>query len=632
MNNCLQGIGSLFKNNRTTSSNNTTAKQNRNPWWKSKKSTTQNNNNKNNSSDTLKNTTTSINSSKVNDDHKYKHVSSTINNEEPSISLQLEKNVKESFEEKIEEEYKYQLNIDNRFSWQKGNTSPNKTKKMGKIDIKILSKFKPYKCFYGQKSNSKNIFDELQDNECDINNEGMFIEMDGKNYKLHGLSNNDPSTGLSSTSRVVKILNDDNTPKAIKIMSVLIKNSPIKNADPKHICHKITRELMAGSHINNQLQLNPDSNWKYTIPTEEYFSIKSDKNTLNIGIMMPFVGDGQTLNDVVNPYDEIDKDEKRNRIDIRGMDITEVNRLCRDLGAGLKQLHSARVLHRDIKLENIVENQGHFKIIDFGSVFVNENHKLNLNTVFSDVILSNEYQQGECCGSDPFMSPEMAMKYDIKNDFGSYIENELGNYVNKASKVISEKSDIFSTAVTAATARTGEYLIGALYNNTSWANMHPSLALFHFLNTLVEDEFLNKSIKYKGIRKLDIVLANCMITNSEKRPDLDTINESFAKQNITSPLDNDSYEQIKPIVNQMSSCQTIIRFRRKIKNQTIKDYNSIQNKINTKDKNIILNKCEEMMKQAQKKFDERENKLHELIIDEHKKILRDEHENILNEN
>ena len=64
---------------------------------------------------------------------------------------------------------------------------------------------------------------------------------------------------------------------------------------------------------------------------------------------------------------------------------------------GIQYLHSKKIAHRDIKLDNIMVNENYdVKIIDFGfSLFTTNNKKLNLH-----------------CGTPSYMAPELVAKKD----------------------------------------------------------------------------------------------------------------------------------------------------------------------------------------------------------------------------
>ena len=75
----------------------------------------------------------------------------------------------------------------------------------------------------------------------------------------------------------------------------------------------------------------------------------------------------------------------------------ETKKIFRRIIMGIQYLHSKKIAHRDIKLDNIMVNENYdVKIIDFGfSLFTTNNKKLNLH-----------------CGTPSYMAPELVAKKD----------------------------------------------------------------------------------------------------------------------------------------------------------------------------------------------------------------------------
>ena len=83
----------------------------------------------------------------------------------------------------------------------------------------------------------------------------------------------------------------------------------------------------------------------------------------------------------------------------RRFEEDEAKSLFRQIVEAIDYLHRKSVAHRDIKLENILLDEGHkIKIIDFGFSIVTQKDKL-LN-IF--------------CGTPSYMSPELATKKDYQ--------------------------------------------------------------------------------------------------------------------------------------------------------------------------------------------------------------------------
>eukprot|EP00127_Corallochytrium_limacisporum_P000022 Clim_evm1s2 gene=Clim_evmTU1s2 len=77
---------------------------------------------------------------------------------------------------------------------------------------------------------------------------------------------------------------------------------------------------------------------------------------------------------------------------VYGLSENEARKYFRDVCSAVAYLHSRNIVHRDLKLENLLlDNEGHIKLIDFGlSNFMSKPERMNT-----------------LCGSPMYMSPEM---------------------------------------------------------------------------------------------------------------------------------------------------------------------------------------------------------------------------------
>ena len=88
------------------------------------------------------------------------------------------------------------------------------------------------------------------------------------------------------------------------------------------------------------------------------------------------------------------------------LSFDEVLTISSQIANGLKCLHSLGIIHRDIKLENIVHTSNEFRLIDFG-----------LST-----IISSSESTLDSYGTITYMSPEIIKKekYNNKADIWSF--------------------------------------------------------------------------------------------------------------------------------------------------------------------------------------------------------------------
>jgi serine/threonine-protein kinase len=70
-----------------------------------------------------------------------------------------------------------------------------------------------------------------------------------------------------------------------------------------------------------------------------------------------------------------------------------------DILEGLEAIHKAGVVHRDIKLENLITTRDGVKIIDLG---------LAVSTPTAEKIMDPLDNEGRVCGTPPYLSPEQA--------------------------------------------------------------------------------------------------------------------------------------------------------------------------------------------------------------------------------
>lgn len=124
----------------------------------------------------------------------------------------------------------------------------------------------------------------------------------------------------------------------------------------------------------------------------------------SIYIVMDYMMKGDMC-DMLDEYDMLDEEEARTYV--------------RDIARGLKYLHDNHVVHRDIKLENmLVDDSNTIKIADFGLA-------AKTNVVLTEQEIKRRKRRGMeedemtvVCGTTDYMAPEMLkeLKYNEKID------------------------------------------------------------------------------------------------------------------------------------------------------------------------------------------------------------------------
>lgn len=167
-----------------------------------------------------------------------------------------------------------------------------------------------------------------------------------------------------------------------------------------------------------------------------------------------------------------------------------------DTASGLKYMHNLNIIHRDIKLQNILvkktnENFFLFKISDFGfSCFDNTTLRESLQSSdieFSSSALKKKYYK--LCGTPYYMAPEIITNME---KFDHLIDNE-DNITNQTINIYDKKVDLWSYGIC---------LYELIFNTLPFCNN--ALQDIHdfkdfFLNELTQNKIYNVIITKKII-------------------------------------------------------------------------------------------------------------------------------------
>ena len=148
----------------------------------------------------------------------------------------------------------------------------------------------------------------------------------------------------------------------------------IGEAKREHFADQLSNELNVYEYINNRLDSDD----------LQYFGkfIKGFKNSLYVVIILELY-----QKDI---YKHI---EYRRH---RGFSFPDVQKILRDVASAMKILHRLRIIHSDLKPENIVTtNDGHSKLIDFGC-------SVPFQAGYSGYVQSRYYR-----------APEVILRYDL---------------------------------------------------------------------------------------------------------------------------------------------------------------------------------------------------------------------------
>ena len=97
--------------------------------------------------------------------------------------------------------------------------------------------------------------------------------------------------------------------------------------------------------------------------------------------------------------------------------------MMRHLGLGLRAIHNMKIVHRDVKPDNIVKSRENWKICDFGSAYFHDELNAYIYSLFTICSLltyiSLFREKDDSCCTQWFKAPEMDGKtgYDYKIDW-----------------------------------------------------------------------------------------------------------------------------------------------------------------------------------------------------------------------
>ncbi len=173
----------------------------------------------------------------------------------------------------------------------------------------------------------------------------------------------------------------------------------------KLISEEIRRETTAASRLHHEIRI------AYSIKSDyitNLYSLFTDDH--HIGLVLEYV-DGQSLYSYLQAKTVFG--------------ISDIMNIGRQVSLGLKAIHDAEIIHRDLKLENILlDNSGMAKITDFGvsilqSALIEEGDPINVD---SYQLKKRATEVGKVVGTLHYLSPEYLTKrrFDVRTDIYAF--------------------------------------------------------------------------------------------------------------------------------------------------------------------------------------------------------------------
>lgn len=209
------------------------------------------------------------------------------------------------------------------------------------------------------------------------------------------------------------------------------------------------------------------------------------------------------------------KDHKLSDFKLRnifnGFEATFIKNFLKDTVTGLTYLHDLNIIHRDIKLHNVLvkkdkNNQFLFKLSDFGFACFDIDSKLNESLSVSDFDFSSsalKRKYYKLCGTPYYMAPEIILNIEEFEQLTS--DNEPSKYV----KFYDKKVDLWSYGIC---------LYELIFNMLPFSDIYDIHDLKRYFSSATTQLDIHKNIDKK------MIINNKMKTILKK---LLTINPSF---------------------------------------------------------------------------------------------------------
>jgi serine/threonine protein kinase len=243
---------------------------------------------------------------------------------------------------------------------------------------------------------------------------------------------------------------------------------------------------------------------------------------------------------------------------------------CCQIVNGLYYIHSKNIIHRDIKLHNVLIKNGNnkieFKISDFGFACYDLSDFINQDKSISESMCKKYYK---LCGTPYYMAPEIILNMNNMENITSY---KNGNYTdNKKKSFIYDKGvDIWSLGIC---------IYELMFNILPFSNIKNINDLERFYSLELIQEIMDKKINRRTCLKPDFknILLSILKTNKNQRCSI--LNIDFFLKNcngIDSLINDENQEQIN--IQDIINCRENVFIKNEdmkqhiIKNPVINDF------------------------------------------------------------
>jgi serine/threonine protein kinase len=223
---------------------------------------------------------------------------------------------------------------------------------------------------------------------------------------------------------------------------------------------------------------------------------------------------------------------KKYRNKFNGFNQTFVNKFLMDTVSGLKYIHDSGLIHRDIKLQNILVHRQNdtfeFKITDFGFACYHSGEEQGSRI---DDILSKKYYK--LCGTPYYMAPEMILNLDKFEQMLQASDSEQYDAETPQGELLYDnKVDIWGYGIC---------LYELLFNVLPFSNLKDIHDLKDFYSHKKTQILIDRNIDDKNIidDELKILFKKLLTIKSKCRINTEHLFE------ITSKIKNEEREPIK---------------------------------------------------------------------------------------